>query len=325
MVSHEWSFLPSTSLNGAYWRRYRLFFAVLLLSLIGACTFNFFYRQLDWLVFWHLSDYVSIDDTQRSELEQRLIEQLDWHCATQLTAYAEWFREMHRAPQPFSRDYLERNYRRSLEFWQVLMENISPDITELLLSANDAQVAELMRNLERRTRELEKQYVTASWRRVQQRRIDKMEEILERWIGALNREQHKALVRWARELGKSGDEWIKSRRRWQHALAGTLALRGDRQQFAEHIHTLFVEPRQLWPASYRKEYARLETRTLDMLAEVAAAGTPGQQHYFREQLLSWAEDFEQLTCDSPATASRHDIGNTKSKKKKENHQGEGRD
>lgn len=296
MVIRERFFIPSISPIGTKRPRYRLLIAALILSLIGACTFNYFYRQLDWLVFWHLSDYVSINETQRSELEQRLIEQLDWHCETQLNAYAGWFREMAREPQPFSREDLERHYHRSVGYWRAIMENISPDITALLLTASDAQVSELMSNLERRTAELEKQYVKASWRRVQQRRIDRMEEILKRWIGALNREQDQALVRWAKKLGKSGDEWIKSRRRWQRELAEALAQRDDHQRFAERIHTLFVEPRQLWPAPYQKEYARLQDRTFDMLAEVSAAGTAWQQGYFRKQLLSWAEDFEQLAC-----------------------------
>ena len=306
-------FIQSNPLTGKNWSGYRLLLAALILSLIGACTFNYLYRQLDWLVFWHLSDYVSINETQRTELEQRLIEQLDWHCATQLSAYAGWFREMAREPQPFSREDLERHYRRSVDYWRAIMENISPDITALLLTASDAQVSELMRNLERRTAELEKQYVKASWKRVQERRIERMEEILKRWIGALNREQDQALARWARELGKSGDEWIKSRRRWQRELAEALAQRGDRQRFAERIHTLFVEPRQLWSESYRKDYAQLQDRTIDMLAEVSAAGTHWQQDYFRKQLLSWAEDFEQLACTSSDAVVGNGKRNTKPK------------
>lgn len=276
--------------------RYALLLVVLFLLLLSACTFSYLYRQLDWLIPWHLSDYVSVDNTQRSELERRLIARLEWHCGTQLTAYAEWFREMRRAPHPFSRTDLEHHYRRSLEFWHVLMEKLSPDISTLLISASDAQVKELMSNLELRNQELEKRYVKAGWKKVRQRRIERMEEILRRWIGPLNEKQQQALERWSRELGKSGDDWIESRRRWQRALGDALAHRADRERFAERIRILFVEPRQLWPEAYRKEYGRLLARTLDMLAEVAAAETPEQQRHFNEKLLSWVDDFERLAC-----------------------------
>lgn len=271
---------------------------VVLALVLSACTFSFTYRQLDWLIPWHLSDYISFDSAQRSELEQRLAERLEWHCSTQLGAYAKWFREMRAEPLPFSRDRLEHHYQQSLLFWRELMENVTPDITALLLTASDDQVNELMRNLSKRNRELEKEYVTASWKKIRKRRIERMEEILRRWIGALNSAQEQALERWSLELGQSGEDWIESRRRWQRALEEAFALRGDHDRFQARIHTLFVEPRQLWSESYRQEYARLRGRTLDMLAEIAAARSPAQVRYFRQQMLSWAEDFERLSCPS---------------------------
>ena len=176
------------------------------------------------------------------------------------------------------------------------MAKLVPDITALLLSANETQTNELLRNLERRNRELEKRYVSAGWETVQGRRVGRMEDILRRWVGPLTEAQQRILSRWARELGRSGDEWIESRRRWQRALGDALVLREDRELFHRRIHTLFVEPRQLWPESYRQEYARLRARTLDMLAEIAASTTPGQRRYFSERLLSWANDFERLAC-----------------------------
>jgi hypothetical protein len=201
---------------------------------------------------------------------------------------------------------MERHYLRSVEFWDALMLNLTPDIVALLGTASDEQVKELLANLERRTRTLEKRYVTADRKLAQQRRADRMTEILQRWLGVLNGEQRQALIRWARDLGGSGDEWIESRRRWQRALDEALALRGEQERFAARIHTLFVEPRTLWPDSYRREYDRLRSRTLDMLAEVAAAESPGQRHYFRGQLLSWAKDFESLACPHPEVASRQE-------------------
>jgi hypothetical protein len=287
----------------------RLLLAALLLCLLGACTFTFYYRQLDWLIPWELSDYITIDASQRSELERRLVERLDWHCSTQLSAYAAWFREMRDESYPFTRADVERHYWRSVEFWDALILELTPDIVALLRGASDAQVGELLANLERQTRKLEKRYVTAGGKWVQQRRIDRMAEILQRWIGALNREQYQALERWSADLGRSGEGWIESRRRWRRALGEALAVRGEEERFAARIHTLFVEPQTLWPESYRREYDRLRSRTLDMLAEVAAAEAPGQQHYFRGQLLSWAKDFESLACPLPEVASSQERGN----------------
>ncbi len=290
MVTREW--LSVINLR-------RLSCLGLLLSVLSACTFGFTYRQLDWLIPWHLSDYISFEYDQRSELERRLDERLEWHCRTQLEAYAEWFRELYTEPLPVTRERLEYHYGRSLVFWDVLMESLTPDITALLLTASEAQAKELMRNLERRNLELEKRYVTARWKTVRQRRVDRMAEILQRWIGPLSSSQYRVLERWSQDLGQSGAAWMKSRRRWQRALEESFALRGDRERFAARIHTLFVDPQQLWPESYRREYSRLEDRTLEMLVEIAAEETPEQERHFRNELLSWTEDFEELACNPP--------------------------
>jgi len=276
-----------------------LLLGVALLS--SACSFSFIYRQLDWLVPWRLGDYVTFDSEQRSLLEQRLLEQLDWHCGSQLQAYATWFRELQQAPQPFSRDDIERYFWRTTAFWRVLMRQLSPDVATLLRSASEQQIEELFTNLEQRNRKLDEEYVSADWETVQARRIERMSELLSRWLGPLEAPQQKAIARWARELGQSGGEWISSRRRWQAALREALKLRAEPERFAARIEQLLVEPESLWPEPYRREYARMRSRTLDLLAEIAALQTPEQLRHLRYELGAWADDFDRLACRAPAS------------------------
>lgn len=266
------------------------------LSLFSACSIRFVYRQLDWLIPWQLSDYVTFDRGQRSLLEQKLLKQLDWHCTTQLHAYAVWFRELQQAPQPFSREDIERNYQRTTGFWRVLMLQLSPDVASLLSTANDQQIDELFSNLEERNRELEKEYVNVDEKTVQGNRIDRMSDMISQWLGPLEPEQNKVIARWARDLGTGGEAWIANRRRWQAALRESLKLRGEPHQFQLRIEQLLVNPESLWPDSYKQDYARISSDTLDMLARVSALQTPAQERHLRYELGSWANDFESLAC-----------------------------
>jgi len=270
----------------------------MLLLLLSACSFRFVYRQLDWLVPWRLGDYVTFDSEQRSLLEQRLMEELDWHCTTQLQEYADWFHELQQAPQPFSREDIERYYRRTTGFWRVLMRQLSPDVATLLRTADAQQVDELFANLEKRNRELEKEYVRADRGSVKKRRSERIEEMLVRWLGPLEKPQEEAIAKWSEELGPGGEAWIANRRRWQSELHEALSLRGDPLRFEARITQLLVEPETLWPETYQRDYARMRAHTLDMLAEVAALQTPEQEHHLRHELGSWADDFEQLACSS---------------------------
>lgn len=276
---------------------------IALFLLLSACSVRSVYRQLDWLVPWRLGDYVTFDSEQRSLLEQRLLAQLDWHCTTQLQAYASWFRELQQAPQPFSRDDIERYYHRTTEFWRVLMQQLSPDVATLLRTADAQQVDELFANLENRNRELEKEYVKADRGSVQKRRSERIEEMLVRWLGPLEKPQEEAIAKWSEELGPGGEAWIANRRRWQSELHKALSLRGDPPRFEARITQLLVEPETLWPETYKREYAPLRARTLDMLAEVAALQTATQVRHLRHELGAWADDFQALACSAAESSS----------------------
>jgi len=138
---------------------------------------------------------------------------------------------------------------------------------------------------------------------VQRNRIERMSEILSRWLGPLEPEQKKEITRWAMDLGKGGAAWIANRRRWQAALRESLKLRRQPQQLHVRIEQLLVNPEFQWPESYKRDYARMRSRTLDMLASVAALQTPVQERHLRYEFGSWANDFESLACSTPEEGS----------------------
>ena len=70
-----------------------ILFLCLLLGLAN-CSAKLIYYHLDWLIPWYVDDYISLDSDQRTMLENRLIQQLEWHCRTQLPDYAVSLRKL---------------------------------------------------------------------------------------------------------------------------------------------------------------------------------------------------------------------------------------
>lgn len=285
----------------------RILLTLLVASLLLAgCSFNFVYRQLDWLVPWYVSDYVSLSDSQRSELEQRVLQQLDWHCRTQLDRYAEWFRALHADPEPFTREKLERHYRTTQQFWQTLMRRVAKDSAQVLATASDAQIEELQQSLEERNRELEEEYAELSDDERLQRRKERLVKLLERWLGELSQAQLRSVAEWSEALGEVDiAPWMENRRQWQQRLRRSISRRDDLNRMGERLQQLLVEPERFWSDAYRREYQRRKALTLDMLAAVAAAMTPVQQSHLKHELLAWAKDFEALSCsDDPVSLAQ---------------------
>ena len=133
------------------------------LIVIVSCGPRFIYPHLDWLVPWYVSDYISLDDTQKNMLQKRLVKQLDWHCRTQLPTYAEMLRAIGRdlagPDEPVDYAWVRFYYLKLMDLWKGLMKQIGSDITDILITASDEQIVELFDNLAKQNQKFIKEYV----------------------------------------------------------------------------------------------------------------------------------------------------------------------
>lgn len=274
----------------------------LTLVLVTGCSFGFIYRQLDWLVPWYVNDYITLNASQHNVLEKRVIEQLDWHCRTQLSSYAAWFEQLHANPRAFSRSQLEQHYRTTREYWRILMERVAADASQVLVSASESQLDELLNNLDNNNRKLEKEYAALTNEQREKQREERMLRLLERWLGDITTMQHQQIKGWSAAIGSEGDSvWMAERRKWQQLLIDAIRRHDEADAMAKDIRVLLVEPETLWSEQYRSEYQRRLDLTLDMLAVVASNVTPLQRAHLDRELLSWADKFESLSCVGEAT------------------------
>lgn len=283
---------------------YALILAIAVTALVG-CSFSYLYRQLDWLVPWYISDYITLDERQHTELEKRLLAQLDWHCSTQLQRYADWLRQLHDTPDAFSRDRLEQHYETTRHFWRDLMARVVVDTATILSRASDKQIDELIANLERKQRESEKEMSGLSSEARAKQRVGRMTRLLERWLGKLDPFQKRQVTIWSGALEKQGDaSWQVSRRNWQQHFKTALLQHRHEAGFTRLLYRLFVTPEELWSDRYRRAYRQQKDRTLDMFAAVAAAMTPSQHAHLQHELLSLADEFQSLSCAPPGKVAR---------------------
>jgi len=278
-------------------QRVRALILLLLLAVSAGCSFNFLYRQLDWLVPWYVSDYIELNGVQQSELERQLQQQLQWHCSTQLQHYAAWFRTLHDTPAAFSREQLKAHYQQMQAYWAELAGRIAEGAAPILVSASESQLDELAQTLERHNRELEQEYQALQPAERLQRRRERMRDTLERWLGELTASQQQRVADWSQGLGEVDvAAWMANRRRWQQALVATIRDRHDRAVLSRRLRSLLIEPEQHWSEAYRTEQRRRVALTLDVLAGVAKTMTATQQAHLKHELLSWAGQFDSLAC-----------------------------
>lgn len=284
---------------------------LVLISMIIACSPRVLYPNLDWLIPWYVDDYVSLNRSQSSQVSERLVQQLDWHCRTQLPQYAVFFREILRdvenEAQALTVERLEVYNDRLSEYWYTILRQIAPDIIDILVSATDEQIAELYENLENKNREMESTFVEPPPEEVIRIRQKRMQKRLSYWFSNLTASQKQAVTDWSIQLEPIADEWIAHRRTVQHTAMRLAKRRDNTVKFKTEFFDLLINSQKLKAENYQKKIDINTERTLAMLAELSKTLTPTQKTHFSSRLQSLATDLDRLSCDPASKSNRVSI------------------
>jgi hypothetical protein len=289
----------------------KLLFISFLLIVIGGCGPRLIYPHLNWLIPWYVSDYISLDHTQKSMLQKRLLKQLDWHCRTQMPAYAEVLRASGQEfADPVQRmDYAKiRFYNQKLiELWGELMKQIGPDIADILLTASDEQIGELFENLAKQNQDFRKEYVDPPPRQLIEKRQNRMSKRLKYWISDLTAEQKEAVSLWSTQLVPLAEDWLQNREMIQAEARRLLSQRHSNPEFRASLMELIVNPERLGTPAYRDKIDKNIEITIRFIIQLDQTLTQQQRSKLLNRIESLAADLDKLSCD-PKDIPRPDAG-----------------
>jgi hypothetical protein len=275
--------------------------------LLWGCGPRLYYPQLDWMIPLYVEDYLPLEVDQRSALEARLADQLEWHCRTQLAGYAAFLRsvgeDFAEPGRPVTRERLSGRLEAARAHWKALMARVGPDLAALVASANDEQIGALFENIEKDNRKIRRKYVDPPETEIYEKRSERMVERLEWWTGPLTGPQKEAVAEWSRAIGPVAEERLAHRLRVQEAFRERIALRKADPGFPARFTALLVSPEGLRTPGYEALVERSTSLTLDLLAQVAAALTGQQRARLLERIDSLAGDFDALSCETPAKSA----------------------
>ncbi len=281
---------------------------ILLLSflLITACGPRMIYPNLDWLIPWYVEDYLSLDANQSSALKARLDRHLQWHCRTQLPQYAVFLRKLHRdfenPNHPISEGRLADHYLELKEYWRNLVRQIGPDIADILITANDDQINELFKNLEKENHKLKNKYVDRSQEKLVRDRYDMMIQRLGYWLGSLTEAQEDTVEKWSARIIPTGVQWLEHRRRVQGEFRRLLNQRTRNPEFGPAFTNLLLSLENMRTRVYQTQIEENRKLTFTLMARLDSSLSPGQRNHLLNRFESLAKDFERLSCELPPPA-----------------------
>ena len=276
--------------------------AILLIAVVLAgCGPRTVYPHLDWLIPWYVSDYISLDSDQKTMLEERLAKQLDWHCRTQLPAYANTLRalgnDLTDSSRPVTVATLQDYHDRFMALWKELIQQVAPDITAILATATDEQIDELFENLAEQNHKFKKKYIDLPSEELSQNRQKRMLKHIKYWISKPNQDQARMVEEWNSQLTPIGVEWLENRQTVQAEGRRLLSGRHDDPGFQVAMQELIINPDRWRSEEYQRKIDNNTQITISYLAKLIQMMTEDQRSYLQDRVESLAADFDALSCD----------------------------
>jgi hypothetical protein len=262
---------------------------------LAGCGLGILYPRLDTLVGFYLQGLVSLDEAQAEQLERTLAGNLEWHRRSELSRYAAFLRDMAATIEVGAGpdDWFEAS-RRTEQYFRAVFEQAAPGYTALAATLTDAQVAELLENLERADEETWRKFARRSPAERDARREKQLIRTLERFTGPLDAAQRAVVRDHVEDSPSFMPEWHENRRLWRKALAATLARRDAGAEFESRMFVLIARPDELWTPQYRAGIERRRESLAELMVTIDATLTARQRAAARRQFLALADEVQGL-------------------------------
>ncbi|WP_105167812.1 DUF6279 family lipoprotein [Pseudoalteromonas sp. T1lg23B] len=269
---------------------------MLTLVILAGCSTKFVYRNADWLTYWYLDDYISLDSEQEDRFDERLLDWLQWHKTQELAKYVAHLNEIKADIQTgkISEQRIEEHQQKMLSHWHRVRSKLTPDLAQMAHMLTKEQVDELFTELtqseEKDAKRREKQ--TAEQRK--KRWVEGNKDNLKQWLGKLTDEQQQLIDELYGKKLSTAELWHQYRTAYHQQLK-TLFDQPDRgENFTTSLLALLNDPEQFRSDELNNNNAHNQALDREFLVKIYHSLTDKQRAHLQRELDELAEDLASL-------------------------------
>lgn len=279
----------------------KIIFATIFL-LLGGCSSQFVYNNMDWMIHWYLDDYIDLNKAQRNVFDERFAVWHSWHRKEELVKYREQLNSIRALVESntFTQDNLQAQFDQIRGHWEHLRGHIAPDLAAMASSLSDEQVKSMFEALAKDNKE-EQDKQDLLYEKTEQERMDKrqkdIEQNLSEWVGKLSDEQKSIIAGYVPQFRSNWQEWINYHKTVQGKAEAIFATRKENPAFKEELLTLMTDPE-----AYRSEKmvanSEFNGRLYSaLIADISKSLTDKQRKKLLHKLDGYIEDITDLIGD----------------------------
>ena len=282
--------------------KFRMTIIVLTMFLfLSGCTLKNAYKQLDWVLAGMIEDYVSLSESQETDVDARIASLLKWHQYTQLKVYAEDLQQVQQYTSLGLDDAsAEDIFQRFMRSWDALKEHVAPEMADLLLTLNDKQQKQMFEKLAEQNQELEDEINEYTQEERYERAGDKMIENFERWLGEINDQQKEILRSWPPKFKPLDDDRMAFRLKWQAALRNVLQSPLSKAEKREQLISLIKNPDTYQSEEHKQKLVYNSKQLKALILSFDQTLTQQQRGFLAGRLDHIITTFQELAAEKPS-------------------------
>lgn len=270
-----------------------------LVLFISGCSTKFVYKNIDWLAYWYLDDYIELNNEQKEVFDVKLNEWLAWHKQNELPKYIDHIAELSTDvfDQQLSLERIQYHQDKAQAHWKRLRARVVPDAVEMSPMLTDEQVTYLFAALEKRNLEREEEIQERNEQIPEKRAKKRLKNSLkdaQTWLGKLTEEQERLIENTLPQFYSNSPLWLEYTRAYQNELRLLFAKSDRGTSFKMALQDLLLNPEQFRSEELVDRNKSNAELYKNMLLTMMVLSTEKQRTHFVEEVAEYKEDFVDL-------------------------------
>ena len=270
---------------------------ILSLSLSACMGVKFGYNNLDWFVPWYLDDYLDLNVDQKAAFDQHLEVIWNWHRLNELPQYSNLLREIitDLDKEQMTLEKLHYFSDQSKTLYLKVVNKALEEGQPLIKSLNDEQLEELYENIAETDEEYKEYVADNDLEKREQKQLKSITKTFKKWIGKLSKKQKILLKTWTNDTMSTAELRVQYVAKVRGSFKVAMAGRENMAQTNKQLLILATQPELLQSKELNDRIELNNQLFRQLLLDTIETLSPKQQRRLRKKILSYAEDFSELS------------------------------
>ncbi|MCG9545393.1 DUF6279 family lipoprotein [Vibrio sp. Isolate33] len=260
---------------------------LLVCFLFAGCGTKFAYNNISWFAVSYIEDFVSLSNSQESELEARLDSLQAWHKETQLPLYTLQLEAIQSITRPdMNSAFIVDQSEQIKNHIRAIVNKFAPDVYALSMQLSAKQDSEFLTNFREKQQDYYEERLSLNDEDSRERYRNRIEERLERWLGSVSKEQKQIIFTWSQEWVNTNDNWRQYQNNTYQDLKTLMEKKSDLHIAQPIIMNLLLNNEAYYPDELESKLNKNMQTSAKFLVDIAATSSDKQWSYFMNELES---------------------------------------